>query len=100
MIRNYFRDLPSTSYQEAHAVWVVALHAFDSNALGAEPGGSLGVLGQPSLHGEFQASQGYKERSRLKNKQAKEAHGFDNMKLHHLVTEVSSPAIKLLNLPS
>lgn len=38
------------------------LHTFDYNIQKAEAGGSLGVQGQPGLHNEVQASQGYVER--------------------------------------
>jgi hypothetical protein len=47
-------------------------HASNASTLEADAGGSVGVLGQPGLHSEFQDSQGYIERLCLKNNKMKQ----------------------------
>lgn len=62
---SYF-ELLSRQYTTVKAGPGVTMHAFNPHTWETEAGGSLEIQGQPSLHSELQASQGYIKRPCLK----------------------------------
>jgi hypothetical protein len=58
-LHKFIKEWLAYFFNKSYFCWGVALHIFNARTREAEAGGCFWVQGQPDLHSEFQANQGY-----------------------------------------